>query len=222
MKMSNMRIGMRLGGGFGAVCLLLLSMLIVSNLMMSRINASTDEIVNDRLPKIEATTQILVGVNEVAIALRNMMLTDDLSDRQAQVQRIMATRQLNQAAMDKLEATLKDPRAREMFAQMKIQIGRYRPGQDRLISLVQENRPDDARKFLTTELRPILQDLKQATIALATRQKELSASTAAAAASTFHNSQLLTWSLGAVALALGAAIAYAITVSITRPPSVPI
>jgi len=217
MKMSNMRIGMRLGGGFGAVCLLLLSMLIVSNLMMARINASTDEIVNDRLPKIEATTQILVGVNEVAIALRNMMLTDDLSDRQAQVQRIMATRQLNQAAMDKLEATLKDPRAREMFAQMKIQIGRYRPGQDRLISLVQENRPDDARKFLTTELRPILQDLKQATIALATRQKELSASTAAAAASTFHNSQLLTWSLGAVALALGAAIAYAITVSITRP-----
>ena len=217
MTLSNMRIGLRLGLGFGMVCLLLLVMIVMSNAMMARINGSTDEIVHDRMPKIEATTQLLVGINEIAISLRNMMLSDDAADRKAQVDRIMSTRQSNNKALELLEGSLRDPQARELFAQIKRHIGRYRPGQDRIISDVEGNRPDDARKFLSSELRPILGDLKQATNALAARQKELSTKTADAADATFRQSQQLSWGLGALALALAAAIAYWITASITRP-----
>ncbi len=217
MTLSNLRIGLRLGLGFGMVCLLLLVMIVMSNAMMARINGSTDEIVHDRMPKIEATTQLLVGINEIAISLRNMMLSDDAADRKAQVDRIMSTRQSNNKALELLEGSLRDPQARELFAQIKRHIGRYRPGQDRIISDVEGNRPDDARKFLASELRPILGDLKQATNALAARQKELSTKTADAADATFRQSQQLSWGLGALALALAAAIAYWITASITRP-----
>ena len=217
MTLSNMRIGLRLGLGFGVVCLLLLVMIVMSNAMMARINGSTDEIVHDRMPKIEATTQLLVGINEIAISLRNMMLSDDAADRKAQVDRIMSTRQSNNKALELLEGSLRDPQARELFAQIKRHISRYRPGQDRIISDVEGNRPDDARKFLASELRPILGDLKQATNALAARQKELSTKTADAADATFRQSQQLSWGLGALALALAAAIAYWITASITRP-----
>ena len=217
MTLSNLRIGLRLGLGFGMVCLLLLVMIVMSNAMMARINGSTDEIVHDRMPKIEATTQLLVGINEIAISLRNMMLSDDAADRKAQVDRIMSTRQSNNKALELLEGSLRDPQARELFAQIKRHISRYRPGQDRIISDVEGNRPDDARKFLASELRPILGDLKQATNALAARQKELSTKTADAADATFRQSQQLSWGLGALALALAAAIAYWITASITRP-----
>ena len=217
MSVSNMRIGLRLGLGFGVVCVLLLLMVVISNTMMERINAGTDEIVHDRMPKIEATTQLLVGINEIAIALRNMMLTEDPADRKAQVDHIMQTRELNQRAITMLDGSLRDPRARELLGQMKSHIGRYRPGQDRLIGDVQANRLDDARAFLSSDLRPILRDLKQATNDLAVRQKELASHAADGAAVTFRESRLLSWGLGALALALAAAIAYWITISITRP-----
>ncbi|OBV41587.1 methyl-accepting chemotaxis protein [Janthinobacterium psychrotolerans] len=217
MRVSNMRIGVRLGAGFGVVCALLLLMVVVSNTMMARINAGTDEIVHDRMPKIEATTQLLVGINEIAIALRNMMLTEDSADHKAQVDHIMQTRELNQRAISMLDGSLKDPRARQLLAQMKTHIGRYRPGQDRLIGDVQANRLEAARAFLASDLRPILRDLKQATNALAARQQELSSHTADAAAATFEESRRLSWGLGALALALAAAIAYWISISITRP-----
>ncbi|MGK5026206.1 methyl-accepting chemotaxis protein [Janthinobacterium sp. RB2R34] len=217
MNASNMRIGMRLGLGFGVVCALLLLMVVISNTMMARINAGTDEIVNDRMPKIEATTQLLVGINEIAISLRNMMLSDDPADRKTQVEYIMQTREANARAITMLDGSLRDPHARELLGQMKGHIDRYRPGQDRLISHIQANRLDEARAFLASDLRPILRDLKQATNALAVRQKELSARTAAAAAATFKESRLLSWGLGALAMALAAGIAYWITISITRP-----
>ena len=103
MKLANLNIGKRLALGYGVICAMLVLMIVMSNAMLGRINAGTNEIVNGRMPRIELTNRVQAEVNDIAIALRNMLLTDDAADRERQVRDIMASR----AAMDDMLAKLR-------------------------------------------------------------------------------------------------------------------
>ena len=68
MNLVNLNIGKRLGLGFGLVCLMLVCMIATSNMMLGRINTGTDEIVNNRMPRIEATGGVF-GLNIVLVTV---------------------------------------------------------------------------------------------------------------------------------------------------------
>ena len=217
MHIGNWIIGRRLALGFGAVGLMLLLSIALSNAMLGRVAAGTTEIVEKRVPRIEATGAFQMRVNDIAIALRNMMLNDDAADRQRQLDQIKVSRQQMQDILRDLDATLSNPRARELLARMNAETSRYLAGQERLIRHIQAGEADQARAFLSAELRPILAALKTAAAEQATVQRELGVQAATDARSTFEETRLLSWLLGAIALALAAAIAWWSTLSITRP-----
>ena len=217
MQIANWNIGKRLALGFGAVGLMLLLSIALSNAMLGRVAAGTTEIVQNRVPKIEAVGTFQAEINDIAIALRNMMLTEDAADRQRQLDEITSSRQQMQDILRQLDAKLKNPRARELLARMTSETGRYVAGQDRLIRHIQAGEADAARAFLVTGLRPVLTALKTAAAEEAGVQRELGAKAAADAKSTFEDTRLLSWILGVIALALAAAIAWWSTLSITRP-----
>ncbi len=76
----NMKIGLRLGLGFGLVGILLL---IIAALAISRLTQQNDTlnlVVNDRYLKMSMVTEIKGETTAIAIALRNMMLTDSNDD----------------------------------------------------------------------------------------------------------------------------------------------
>ena len=77
MNISAISVRARLTVGFGVVCALLLAVVVVGLYSAGRINQGVDEIVNDRVPKIDASVTLLTQTDTVAIALRNMMLTQD-------------------------------------------------------------------------------------------------------------------------------------------------
>nr|WP_307732867.1 MCP four helix bundle domain-containing protein [Massilia agri] len=77
----------------------------MSNHMLGRINDGTDEIVNGRMPRIEATNSLIDEVNDIAIALRNMMLTSEQADRRKQHEEILASRK----EVDRLLADWTEP-----------------------------------------------------------------------------------------------------------------
>ena len=81
MKLQNLHIGKRLGLGFGAVGLMLVVMLGLSNVMLARVNDGTRMLVTNRIPTIDATARLESENNNIAIALRNMMLNADAADR---------------------------------------------------------------------------------------------------------------------------------------------
>jgi methyl-accepting chemotaxis protein len=217
MHIGNWNIGRRLALGFGAVGLMLLLSIALSNAMLGRVAAGTTEIVEKRIPRIEAVGTFQSRINDIAIALRNMMLSDDPADRQRQLDQIMASRRQMQDILRDLDAQLRNPRARALLVRMGAETERYVAGQDTLIRLIQAGEAEQARTFLSTRLRPILGALKAVAAEQATVQRELGALAAAEAKSTFEETRLLSWTLGAIALALAAAIAWWSTLSITRP-----
>ncbi|MDY0965478.1 methyl-accepting chemotaxis protein [Massilia sp. CFBP9026] len=217
MKLANLNIGKRLALGYGLICAMLVVMIVMSNAMLGRINAGTDEIVHGRMPRIAMTNQMQAEINDIAIALRNMLLTDDAADHERQVRDIMASR----AAMDDILARLKDalhnPDALALLDQMRKETAHYKTGQDAIIKHVAAGEVEAARTLLGEELRPLLVRLKKATREQTALQNEIADAAARDAEATYRTTSAMMWGFGAAALALAALVAWWITRSITRP-----
>ena len=217
MNLANLKIGTRLGFGFGLLCVLLVCMIAMSTTMLGRINAGTDDIVNNRMPKVEAAGHLLGQVDAIAIALRNMMLNEERSDRTKQLEAIAAARKAIDHDLAELDKILENPQARALLERMKQQAGRYLQGQEQLIKLVNDGLAEEARQYLTEELRPRMAELKKDINEQAAVQKSIALDRAGEAQRTYDNTVRTMWALGALALALAAGVAWWITRSITRP-----
>jgi len=217
MKLANLNIGKRLALGYGLICAMLVLMIVMSNAMLGRINAGTDEIVHGRMPRIELTNQMQAEINDIAIALRNMLLSSDAADHERQVRDIM----LSRAAMDDILAKLKDalqnPKALALLDQMQKETAQYKAGQDAIIKHVAAGDVEAARTLLGHDLRPLLVRLKGATSEQTALQAEIADAAARDAEATYRSTSMLMWGLGAAALALAAMVAWWITRSITQP-----
>ncbi|WP_288381110.1 methyl-accepting chemotaxis protein [uncultured Massilia sp.] len=217
MNLANLNIGKRLGLGFATICLMLVGMIAMSNAMLGRINAGTDEIVNNRIPRIEASTRIDGEVSDIAVALRNIMLSEEQADRQKQKEEVLASRKEIDRLLDEMDRTLQHPRARQLLAEMNGHIDRYAAGQDQLMKHVDAGLHEEARQYLAEELRPLLAKLKAAINEQIMLQKSIAMDKAREAQQTYDSTMRLMWGLGAVALALAGVVAYLITRSITVP-----
>jgi methyl-accepting chemotaxis protein len=217
MNIANLKIGTRLALGFGVICALLVFLLGLSTIMLGRINDGTSEIVNDRMPKIEASNALLAEINDIAIALRNMMLKEDKADQQKQIDEIMSSRRDSSARLQELERTLRVPKAREVLVQMMDANDKYVKGQDEIIKRITAGATDDAKAYLLDELRPVLIAYKKAISEQITIQVEITNRAAAAAEQTYSETRNLMIGLGVAILAFAAVMGYWITASITRP-----
>ena len=217
MTLTKLHIGKRLALGYGVICAMLVLMIVLSNAMLGRINAGTDEIVNGRMPRIALTNQMQAEINDIAIALRNMMLSDAPADHRQQVQDIMTSRAAMDGILAKLKEALQNPEALALLERMHKDTALYKAGQDAMIKHLAAGENDQARALLSDDLRPLLLRLKKETADQTALQNEIATQAAQDAAATYRQTSMLMWGLGAVAVALAALVAWRITRSITVP-----
>ncbi len=217
MKLSNLNIGKRLALGYGVICAMLVVMIVMSNAMLGRINAGTAEIVHGRMPRIALTNQMQAEVNDIAIALRNMLLSSDAADHARQVEAIMTSRKAIDDILVQMNAALVNPKAIELLGQMSKEAALYKTGQDAMIKHIAAGDMEAAHALLADDLRPLLRRLKQATSEQIALQSDIANQAALEAAATYRSTSMLMWGLGAGALALAALVAWRITLSITQP-----
>jgi len=217
MNLANLRIRTRLAAGFGIVCALLILIVVISTTMLGRINQGTDGIINGNFRTIEAASTVLDEVNNISIAVRNVMLSSDADDRQKQIEVVMASRAVVEGIYQAVEGKITEPVALGLYLEAREMNGRFVKMQDELLRLVNAGAEAEARAYLNSTLRPMLVGYKKSLIAQNKLQKDVALQAGAAAATTYRDALTLLLALGAAALALAAAVAYLITVSITRP-----
>ncbi len=217
MNIRNWKIGKRLGLGYGFMCVALVFMVGQATLMLGRVNDGTDEIVNHRMPRMELTARMLSDVNDIAIALRNMMLDDSADDRAQQVQKVTAARKDLDGLLVQMDGLLRNPKSRALLAQEVELNAKYTQGQIDLIRLIESGDAAGARAYLKTKLRPVLADYKAAIGQQIQIQADLAAGTARDAHAMYVNTRTLMLVLGAVTLAIACALGWWINASITRP-----
>ncbi|WP_136419583.1 methyl-accepting chemotaxis protein [Herbaspirillum sp. ST 5-3] len=217
MKIANMKIGTRLALSFGVMGVFLVLVLVFSVSMLSRVHDGTELIVNDRMPKIEAASELQTEIDDIAIALRNMMLNEDKADRQKQMADIEESRRVAKEQLELLQRSLRFAKAKDLAQRMNEANDKYLKGQDELIRRINSGSPEDAKAYLSNELRPVLAAYKKLIGEQLQLQKQFAQEFAESAAQTYANTRNLMIGLGALILAFAAALAYIITVSITRP-----
>jgi methyl-accepting chemotaxis protein len=217
MNINNLKIGRRLALGFGFLCAALVFMVGQGTVMLGRVNDGTDEIVNKRMPRMETTAHVLSQTNDIAIALRNLMLDDSADDRAKQLHEIVSSRKEVETALAQLDGMLVAPEARAVLARQIELNAKYTQGQIDLIRLIESGDDAGARAYMKTKLRPLLADYKAAIGRQIQIQGGLAADTARAAHAMYTGTRTLMLVLGAVMLAIACALAWWISASITRP-----
>ena len=213
---SSWRVRTRLTVGFGVVCVLLVASVLMGLMAMSRMGADLKAVVADHFPRIVASTTILTHTNEIAIALRNMMLTPDAADRERQVQAIAKARQEIGKQIDALDKSVTDPTERAKLEKVKEQRARYIAGQDELIKLVKSDQPDQSREFLNTKLRPELETYRSVVTALVDHEEQAITEAGQNAQTTASNARTVLIALGIGALLLAIGLGWLISRSLTR------
>jgi methyl-accepting chemotaxis protein len=216
MNFANMKIGTRLAMSFGVVCILLMSIIGIGVTRLAALNEGTSLIIKDRWPKIEMSMEIQTQTNNIAIALRNMMLTDSKSDRDKQVELIKEARKVNTEQLEKLEKVIKLPKGKELLQQIVDARQKYLAGQEKLMALIAEDKSAEAKAYLANELRPTLAAVKDAVAALIHFQVELIDGAGNTAADTYAQARNLMIMLGTIALLLAAVIGLLITRSLLQ------
>ncbi|MCS0631144.1 methyl-accepting chemotaxis protein [Telluria mixta] len=217
MKLTDFRIGSRLGAAFGAICATLVILAGLGIVTLARLDASTRAIVGGYMPRIEAANNLRNTITDTDIALRNMMLNDNPADRKRQVDNILARRKDAARILGAFDRTMSDAGERAWLARAVAANAAYVGGQDDLFKLIADGPPADAQAYMVNRFRPVLRNFKALVAEQIDTQNELARRAGAQAETTYTETRRLMIILAAAVLALSALLAYRITRSITGP-----
>jgi methyl-accepting chemotaxis protein len=215
--MKNMTVAARLGLAFGAVILLLVIVAAVGVSRLAQLDQGTQLIVSDRWVKAGQSNDITRHTSQIAIALRNMMLTSSRDDMAKQKERILESRKAIAAHVDKLKQSVTLPRGREIFGQVLDQREKYIAGQEKLIKLIETGSAEESKQYLNNELRPVLAAYQGALDAFGKFQAELVDSAGKSASESYEQARNLMVGIVALALLLAAALSLWVIRSVTLP-----
>jgi methyl-accepting chemotaxis protein len=213
----NMRIGQRLALGFGVVICLLLTLAGLSYLRIASLNQEVGKMVDLRYPKTVVANTIKADVNEATRSMLNVLIMTDPSQISKELANIEAHNASATKAIADLTATTTDPKAVEILKAIGVIRNRFIPGQATFITLINEDKKDDAMVKFMFSLRP--QQTKyfdQLDKFIAYQNAEMVTAGKEASAQT-KNTQLVIMALSLGAAFISLVVAFLATRSITRP-----
>jgi len=218
---NNMKIGTRLGLGFGLVLVLLITISATSLLRIADLSAATSLIVDDRMPKVEKANEISENVLLMARSVRNMLISEDLSYNKAQADVIADLRKRSSEIAATLKQQQDGERVKESFAVMESAAISYGASLDALMLLANSNSPQYDAKRATEHLfgdyATTANEYTTAVKRYATVQKELNDEAAKDAAEAARFARILVLGLSIASVLIALVFAWWVARSITRP-----
>ncbi len=213
----NMRIGQRLALGFGVVICLLLTLAGLSYLRIASLNQEVGKMVDVRYPKTVVANTIKADVNEATRSMLNVLIMTDPSQITKELANIEAHNASATKAIADLTATTTDPKAVEILKAIGAIRNRFIPGQATFITLINEDKKDDAMVKFMFSLRPQqTKYFEQLDKFIAYQNAEMVTAGKDASALT-TNTQLVIMALSLGAAFISLVVAFLATRSITRP-----
>ena len=210
MKTSRFTVATLLMAGFGIVCLFLAAIIALGLSEQAKLNRATATIADDRWPKIELLTRVRLRVTDIAVSLRNVMLSDSATVRSKQVASIAASRKEVQDTLQALGQRMDSEHGSVALHKIQSVLETYGEGQQQLIDLVQAGRDSEARDYLNKDVKPMLQACRDALSAEIQYEVERMNGASEDAAAAYRATQIKMLALGAFALLVSALVAMSI------------
>ncbi len=215
----NLKVGMRLGLGFGAVTVVMIALIFIGIDSMGRLQDHLERIVKINNTRMEYSTDIADRTREISISLRNILLVTDSEKRHAQIKAMDANRAKYNDDLKKVdEMTPKDDaKGRETVEKVRAAAETVKPLNNKVIDLAMANKNGEAVDFMNREARPAVRRLIQSVDELADYQKFRNQERYKEAESAYKKAMLSMFIIGGIAIVLAVIISILIARSIVLP-----
>ena len=215
----NLKIGIRLGIGFGVVLLLLIIVSGIAYLRIGQVDAGIDDIVEDKFPKTVLANNIINNINITARTLRNAALVKQPEEMAKELERTLAARKQVGEDFEKLDKMMESAEGRKLFDRSQETRKITVADQNKYLDLLKAGKKDEAVEVLITAVRKSQGDYIKAVTDIIDHQSASMKKTGEAAGQLAMQTQTLVLMLGLVAVVLAAVIGFWVARSITKPLS---
>ena len=213
----NLRIGVRLGAGFGLVLLLMAATFALAVARFSSIGETTDRILNEDWVKADAAATLNATTRANAQRTMELFFADDKARLARVHERIAANKQLVNESLATLDKLVHAPEAKALLAKIKDERAAYVASFTKVDRLLGEWQRDEATRLLTSETLPAIEALQEHVKELSAFQRKRVQATGDEIEHDIASTRRVMIGSGLIVLALGAALAWWLTRSITRP-----
>ena len=217
MKLENMRIGARLGAGFGIVLLLLAAAIGLGLRNMDTIEEALLDVTQKHNVKLAAAESMSKAQMSAILATANVVLLTDEGEMAAEDRKVLAARADYDAASKSLHEMVVLPEGLAILARIDAAAAATRPLTDKTRRLGLQNRLPEATAALVKEVGPASARWQSAIREMIVHQEANTKRADEVAAEAYASARFALATLGALAVALGGLVAWLATRSITGP-----
>jgi len=221
MRIADLKIGSKLAAGLalGLVFMIVISGFAIHNL--GKLNEDTDDLATDKVPKVIQAYEIIGGVNEVALAMRNAMLATDAATLKRELAFIQETREAVSARLQTLEKLIADDtdvKSKALYQSMIAARANYQVVQSGFLKISAEpGRREEALAYLFDNVHKQQVAYRQTLIDLVKYQGATVDLANLDASDSYHQTLVMTLLLTVIAGLAVALFVWRITLSITTP-----
>ncbi|MEB0030169.1 MCP four helix bundle domain-containing protein [Undibacterium sp. RTI2.1] len=154
MTFSNLKVGARLGLGFGLVLLLLAILTMVGLSRLSSLNDDINATNEERLPKLMTANNWIFRLMETARHTRNMLILEGQDKIKVEVDAVMDDKRARKEYLDQLQKTVTATDEKAMLQTVIETRLAYVPSEDDFLKLVSAGDTAGAKELLLKSMRP--------------------------------------------------------------------
>jgi methyl-accepting chemotaxis protein len=215
--MANLRVGTRLILGFALVLALLIVVILVGLSRMAVQQGDLNTIVGEDFARVALVNTMRDAVRFQAIALRDVVMQEDLSFKKSELKLMREARKKYQSTSEGLSKMAMDQQEQELLEKITAKEAEMA---DAVAKVMDATLADDnaaAQAGVRELVRPKQLELVASLDEMLKYLEQKSAASATQATHAYHTAQLVMSVLGVIAVLLGGVVAYALTKSITKP-----
>ncbi len=218
MKLRNLKIGHRLGAGFGTLIVLMIAITAIGAMQLWQSNARLGAVVNERYPATVLVNTIKADLTDMVGNMRNILVINEAAASQTELALMEQSGAFVEENSAKLATMMnRSPVEREHIATLNTRRKDFNEMRDRFVALVKQGQMLPARDLMMSQVRPFAESYVASVDGLVVYQgKQAEAEGAQAAAATMLSLRLM----GAMVLAasiIGIVLSIVVTRGITRP-----
>jgi methyl-accepting chemotaxis protein len=213
----NMRIGMRLGAGFGLVVLLLAIIAFIGISRLSTLNTNLEDVVNDKYMKASQLYSVQNNVTFIGRELRSALLVNDNESAKQHINAANEAASKNQEALGKIERATNTEKGKELLRVIVDTRSKFTSGRERLEGLIDAGKKNDAIAFLMGEYARDYKAYSDSVDKLVELQAQLMEEAEKTSAEAYASARMLMIFLSFAAILIASGIAFWVTRSITQP-----
>jgi methyl-accepting chemotaxis protein len=219
MKFNDLKIGVRLGFGFGMLSVLIVVTIILSVSNLSNLNKEVDDLANDKFPKTVWATSVMTAIGDIDREMRNLAISNDPFVRQKADEKIKDGAKVATEALTNLENTIKSDEGTKLINDIKDARVGYYAARDKYYAALDSNARDLAVHILFNDLKSETEKYSGAIVLLNDYQDKLVDDASKSAFAEYESARTILIGLGIGAVIIAIFVAIVIIKSITGPIS---